>query len=136
MSLLFNRRITVMRKNYLNDASNTADSLMWMYLKDRQMMGYKFSKQATANSLSYFCEELKLAIEINRRNDFPHSENKLTNGQELEDSGIHFLRFTKKQVHAGMHGILEKILEKISELNEITAPAMSDKFSPYNSNSR
>ncbi len=136
MSLLFNRRITVMRKSYLNDASNTADTLIWMYLKDRQMMGYKFNKQATPNSLSYFCEELKLAIEINRRNDILHSKNKLTNGQELEDSGIHFLRFTKKQVHASMHGILEIILKKISELNEITAPAMSDKFSPYNSNSR
>jgi very-short-patch-repair endonuclease len=134
MSLLFNRRITVMRKDYLNDTSNAADSMLWTYLKNRQIMGYKFSKRTSLNSLSYFCEELKLEIEINRRNDIPQSKNKLTNGQELKDSGIHFLRFTNKQVQECMHGILEKILKKISELNEITVPALSNKFSPYNSN--
>jgi very-short-patch-repair endonuclease len=125
MSLLFNRRVTVLRKDNVNEIP---DSLLWMYLKDKQMMGYKFSKKSSLNTLSFFCEELKLEIEINRRNDVLQSKNKLKNGQELEDSGIHFLRFTNKQVQECMHGVLEIILKKISELNEITFPAVSNKF--------
>ena len=61
------------KKNFLKEKarelrnnSTTSEIKLWMYLKNKQMLGYDFHRQKPLDEyiVDFFCNELMLAIEI------------------------------------------------------------------------
>ncbi|HRI20431.1 MAG TPA: HisA/HisF-related TIM barrel protein, partial [Panacibacter sp.] len=101
----------------LRNNPTDAESLLWNYLKDG-MSGIKFRRQHPASIyvLDFYAHKIKLAIEIDGN---IHSLEEVKRNDEerqshLENLGIHFLRFTNKDVMQSLDGVLKKIQQTIN----------------------
>jgi very-short-patch-repair endonuclease len=101
----------------LRNTSTLGEILLWNELKQRKLSGCQFYRQKPLFSyiVDFYCPAVKLVIEIDGKyhND---GEQQIKDGirqQQLEVSGIHFLRFTEHQVRAKMPWVLECIEDYI-----------------------
>ena len=90
--------------------------VLWKYLKNRQMNGYKFRRQYSFGFfvVDFYCPELSLAIEVDGANHFydKKSIEYDTNRQKfIEKFEVRFLRFGNDEIRDNITGVLETILE-------------------------
>jgi very-short-patch-repair endonuclease len=96
------------------------EGLLWQYLADRRLGGYKFRRQHPIKDyiLDFYCAEKKLAIELDgARHAFPFQmihDKKRT--KILEKEGIKVLRYWDYDVLTNTNGILDDILEGVESL--------------------
>ncbi len=112
------------RARKLRNHSTLAEVLLWNQLKGRQMLGYQFLRQKPLDQfiVDFFCYDLMLAIEI----DGESHNIKITADQRrqkrLESLGIHFLRFTERDVRNNIEGVLQRIKAWIEEFEHKKSP--------------
>jgi very-short-patch-repair endonuclease len=99
-----------------------AEVLLWIQLKNKQMMGYKFRRQVSINNkiVDFYCPKLKLAIEVDGATHVTDKEKK-RDKERQEEIGrleIHFLRFINSEIYYDMANVLDRIRKKIIELGE------------------
>jgi len=97
----------------LRNNSTLSEVLLWNQLKNGKMKGYDFHRQKPILNyiLDFFCHELELAIEIDGDSHDSEKAYKkdVIRQQEVEKSGIHFLRFQDSDVKHNMAGVLREI---------------------------
>ena len=78
-------------------------------------MGYDFHRQKPILKyiVDFFCEELKLVIEIDGITHYDDGENAFIRQKEMEALGIHFLRLNALDVIKNPTGILRVIENEI-----------------------
>ncbi len=95
----------------LRKHSTLAEILLWQELKQRKIRGYNFHRQKPMGNyiVDFFCDELRLAIEIDGdSHGYKEIEDEIRQ-RELEKLGIRFLRFTDSNVKNARWAIVEEI---------------------------
>lgn len=101
--------------------------LLWQEIRDRNL-GCQFHRQVPILKyiVDFYCHELQLAIEVDGQSH-DHSDvavKDLKRQNELEDEGIHFLRFDEKEIRKNIDGVVQ-VFEDWIELNR-----SQEKISP------
>jgi len=113
MTYYFNQQMQKEKRRLLRQNQTYCEKLLWMYLRNRQLQGYKFRRQYSIGPfvIDFYCPELKFAIEVDggiheigqqREYDFERQK-------YLEKFNIIFLRITNKEVLEDIKSVVSKI---------------------------
>ena len=92
------------------------EKLLWRYLSNRQLSGYKFRRQASVEHFiaDFLCPQKALLIELD---GLTHSRSRDDRrDQALALRGFTTIRFNNEEVMANMPGVLTAILQKLQSL--------------------
>jgi very-short-patch-repair endonuclease len=94
----------------LRSAGTDAESKLWHYLRAGRLGGFKFRRQHPLPPYvaDFYCEELRLIIELDGSQHSEESD--LTRTNALERQGLLVLRFWDNQVLQEVEAVLEVIL--------------------------
>lgn len=97
-----------------------SEKLLWSFLKDRKLSGYKFRRQQPLEGfiLDFYCDVAKLGIEVDGS---IHSLKEISEYDEqrtqfLNEFGIQIIRFSNEEVLNNTDQVLKDIKNKIEEL--------------------
>ena len=95
----------------LRNNSTLSEVLLWKHLRAGQMKEYKFNRQKPLLNyiVDFYCKPLNLVIEIDgesHNHKYNEDKERQTN---LEEQGLHFLRFDDKEVKQDMPNVLRTI---------------------------
>lgn len=93
-----------------------AEKLLWHYLRNKQLAGFKFRRQYPIQNyiLDFYCLEKKLAIELDGSQHFNKKQYDKQRSATLQKYGIDVIRFWDNDVLKNINGVLEKILKKLA----------------------
>jgi very-short-patch-repair endonuclease len=97
----------------LRGSQTAAEKLLWMYLKENKLNGFRFKRQHPISSFvaDFYCHQLKLVIEIDE--DYHQSE-----VQKIQDAnrdavmielGLKILRFSDQEVLHHIDEVLSRV---------------------------
>ena len=117
MGTLFNRSTQKRFRQRLRTRGTRAELVLWLSLRKRQVLGYKFRRQHGVGKyvLDFFCPELLLAIEVDGASH-DSEEACLYDAErqrEIERTGIRFLRFTNDEVLGNCDAVVKRIEAEI-----------------------
>jgi len=100
MTQIFNRSSDTEKRRRLRRESPLAEQRLWLRLRNRQLMGYRFRRQygVGPSVLDFYCPEVKLAIEVDGDSHFEAGEYDRERQRYIESLGIRVLRFTNREV--------------------------------------
>jgi tRNA(adenine34) deaminase len=92
-----------------------AESLMWYLLRNRRLNGWKFRRQHPCPPyvLDFFCEEARLAVELDGGQHAERSEQDALRTEFLRERGIDVLRFWKHEVLQETEAVLMVIFNAL-----------------------
>ncbi len=97
----------------LRDNQTNAEGLLWHYLQNKQLDGYKFRRQQPIENyiVDFVCFEKKLVIELDggQHNEKDAVEYDKKRTEFLESAGFKVLRFWNNDVFKNISGVLEDI---------------------------
>lgn len=106
-------------KKHRYEKPTQAETVLWEYLKGKQLEGYKFRRQHIIGSYiaDFVCLKQKLVVEVDGLiHELP--ENKLSDEERtawLKDQGFRVIRFTNEEVLGDLDNVLEKILYQLKK---------------------
>ncbi|MBI5936432.1 MAG: YgiQ family radical SAM protein [Betaproteobacteria bacterium] len=112
----------------LRSHQTDAEHLLWEVLRAKRFLGLKFRRQHPIGRyiLDFYCDELKLAIELDGGQ---HAEQQTYDAERtryLEQQGIHVLRYSNNDVLAQTEAVLEAIYQEINSVSPtLSAPQLS-----------
>ena len=120
MTKHFNQTNEKEKRRKLRQEQTYVEKIVWLYLRNRKMFGYKFKRQYSIDQyvVDFFCPELKLALEIDG-GIHEMEENKLYDKERqsyIESYGIEFLRIKNEELLGNPNKAFEKIAEKIKSM--------------------
>ena len=101
------------RAKELRKESTPAEKVLWDRLRNRQLGGYKFRRQAPMGRFvaDFYCPECRLIVEIDGDiHDFQLEKDKLRT-EEIKSFGYRVIRFRNEEVLSNIETVLNKILE-------------------------
>ncbi len=104
----------------LRKGGTLSEVLLWKVLRARQMKGYQFHRQRPIDNyiVDFYCHELNLAIEIDGHSHDYRVKEDLKRQKELENFGIHFLRFEDITVKKDIKNVIIAIENWIEEFEK------------------
>jgi very-short-patch-repair endonuclease len=117
MTVHYNKHMYKQTRKELRSSATMPEKKLWLYLKKRQMCGYKFRRQYGIDKfvIDFYCPQLKLAIEvdgsIHKKNDV--KEHDRERQIYIESYGIIFLRISNRDVLIQIQKVLGKIRDNI-----------------------
>ncbi|MEE3348983.1 MAG: endonuclease domain-containing protein [Candidatus Gastranaerophilaceae bacterium] len=112
-------------KNTLLNAKNLRHNMtkeevkLWNALKNKQLMGLKFRRQVPIGNyvVDFFCFDKNLIIELDggQHNEIQNIEYDKTRTDYLNKQGYRVLRFWNDDVWNNFTGVIEKIIQEVSE---------------------
>jgi very-short-patch-repair endonuclease len=105
------------KARHLRNNSTASEIKLWMFLKNKQLLGYDFHRQKPLDEyiVDFFCNELMLAIEIDGLSYHNSNEYDTIRQKKIESLGIKFLRFEDDDVFYNLPEVLDKIEKWIIE---------------------
>ncbi len=118
------------RARYLRNNSTLSEILLWNHLKGKQMRGYDFDRQKPIDNyiIDFFCNELKLAVEIDGQSHLDKIKEDKIRQQKIERFGIKFIRFSDLQVKQEMQNVLLSIGGWIEENKTHPCPSQEGNY--------
>ena len=105
---------TILRKELRNN-STSAEAILWMRLKGKQVEGLKFRRQygVGAYVVDFYCPELRLAIELDGgvHEAAMGCERDEVRARYIEQSNIKIIRFRNEAVFNNLEGFVGEIVE-------------------------
>jgi very-short-patch-repair endonuclease len=96
----------------------SAEQLLWLKLRSKQIHGLKFRRQHEIGSyiVDFFCPERNLVIEIDGdvHATETHQINDLEREKHLKSLGLQVIRYTHDQVINNLDGVLEDLALRLS----------------------
>jgi L-threonylcarbamoyladenylate synthase len=104
--------------------SAPAEQLVWTFLRDRQLGGYKFRRQTPLQTFiaDFFCHELNLIVELDGETHLDRARQDRIRTEILQRDGHHVIRFWNNDVFENLSGVLEVIYEGCQRLANSTRP--------------
>ena len=113
MTKHFNKASETKKRRKLRQHQTNAEELVWRFIRDRQLLGYKFRRQYSVDAyvIDFYCVELKLAIEIDGgTHNSPEQKKKDTIRQKyLEAFHIKFVRIKDEELLGNPNKAFSKI---------------------------
>ncbi len=105
------------RARALRQNQTDAERLLWKYLRNRQLFGYKFRRQVPIGPyiIDFVCLSLKLIVEVDGSQHMSNINYDYTRTQYLEDHGFHVVRFWNNEVLAQIDPVLEALTLALSQ---------------------
>ncbi|WP_066483399.1 MULTISPECIES: endonuclease domain-containing protein [unclassified Sphingomonas] len=109
----------------LRHNATEVEKRLWQSLRNRQLGGYKFRRQATVGRYiaDFLCVEARLIVELDGGQHGTEADRRRT--ADLNDAGYHVLRFWNHEVMENEQGVLQSILDQL-----VILCAVRDKPSP------
>lgn len=122
MTKHYNKKELKETRRHLRKNQTYTEKIVWMYLRNRQMDGYKFRRQYSVDKfvIDFYCPKLKLAIEIDGsvHNEPGQKEYDIKRQEHIETFGIKFLRLTNEEIDGNPNKAFLKIENFIKELTK------------------
>nr|WP_199042907.1 endonuclease domain-containing protein [Dyella sp. ASV24] len=110
------KRLNVDRARGMRGTQTDAEQLLWYYLRNRRMQGWKFRRQHEISRyiVDFVCPDAGLIVELDggRHGDQLIYDERRT--LELQTMGYRVLRFWNNDVLKNVEGVLEVILEVLA----------------------
>lgn len=120
MTKHFNKSIETEKRRLLRKQQTFTENILWMHLRKRQTLGYKFRRQYSVDHfvIDFYCPELKLAVELDGSvHEIPEQKNYDAARQKyLEAFGIKFVRITNEEFLGNPNKAFSKIENEIITL--------------------
>ncbi len=115
---------SITRARHLRKQSTDAEETLWRHLRNRQLAGYKFRRQAPLGKyiVDFLCYEQKLVIEIDGGQHQLRSKSDSERTNWLEAQGFRVVRFWNNQVLAETEAVLEAILRELQREDSPSPP--------------
>jgi len=117
MTKHYNKSSEKNKRRKLRQYQTHAEDLVWRFLRNRQMLGYKFKRQYSVDHfvIDFYCTKLKLAVEIDgASHDLPGKKEYDSDRQKyLEKFGIRFIRIKDEELLGNPNKAFERIEEEI-----------------------
>ena len=111
-----------------------AEKRLWSCLRNRKLAGLRFRRQhpLADRSVDFFCEDAKLAIELDGSGHLGELRQASDLDRELElyEKGIRILRFPNSEVFENLDGVLNSIIYAIEPEKSLWADSITIKPSP------
>ncbi len=108
------------RRRILRTNMSTAEVVLWLKLKNKQMHGKRFLRQYSIDQyvLDFYCPRLRLAIEVDGDSHSKMNVEEYDKARQdyIESFGIQFLRFTNDDVRKNIDGVCKIIYNEIDKL--------------------
>ena len=122
MTRLYNKSSEKTKRRKLRQNQTNTEELVWRFLRNRQLSGYKFKRQYSADHfvIDFYCPELKLAVEIDgASHNEPNQQKKDISRQKyLESFNIKFVRIKDEELLGNSNKAFNKIEKAIELLEE------------------
>ena len=101
---------------HLRPDATDCEKLLWQHLRNRQLGGFKFRRQATVGYAvaDFLCAEKRLVIELDGGQHSEESDTPRT--VRLEALDFHVIRFWNHKILENLDGVLERILAEAGDL--------------------
>jgi adenine-specific DNA-methyltransferase len=112
------------RARQMRRQTSDAEALLWCYLRNRQLLGYKFRRPVVLEPyiVDFACLEAKLIIEADGGQHAEQASYDARRTTRLEEMGYKVLRFWNHEILGDTDAVLERIA---SELRERPSPQPS-----------
>ena len=106
------------RAKELRREQTPAEKMLWEFLLDRQLGGYKFRRQHPIGRfiVDFYCADAGLVIELDGGLHVRQADYDAARTQWMEDRDYHVIRFSNDDVADNIEGVLERILEICGQL--------------------
>lgn len=107
MKICYNQRLKSLARE-LRRNSTLSEVLLWNELRARKMKGYQFMRQKPVDEyiVDFYCNKLKLVIEIDGDSHYGKIERDEIKQQKLEAMGLYVLRFDDTEVKKDIYNVL------------------------------
>jgi very-short-patch-repair endonuclease len=106
--------VSVKKKRYLRKNSTLAERRLWARLRNSKAASLKFRRQHPVGDriVDFFCEEAKLAVELDGSGHNCHlgEYQDLDREIELYERGIRVIRFSHRAVFANLDEVVDAII--------------------------
>jgi len=123
MKIYYNPKLKPLARKLRNN-STLSEILLWEEIKGEKFLGYRFLRQKPIGNyiVDFFCNELKLVIEIDGdSHDEENFEYDMKRQNWLESIGLTVLRFDDREVKKDMDNVL-LALDGWIRANEMNSP--------------
>ena len=121
MTKHYNKTIEKEKRRKLRRNSTHVEELVWNFIRNRQLLGYKFRRQYSVDRyvIDFYCSEIKLAVELDgaSHNSVEQKIYDLKRQKELEAFGIKFLLISDDEIFSNPNKAFEKIEKAIKNLS-------------------
>src|SRR5438094_10533448 len=109
--------MTLQRAQHLRKNPTRAEKRLWARLRNRKAAGLKFRRQHPIGRrvVDFFCEEAKLAVELDgsgHRRHFTEYQD-LDRELELYERGVRVLRFGNRAVLSNVDAVVDTIISAV-----------------------
>jgi very-short-patch-repair endonuclease len=109
------------RRKELRNSSTVAETVLWKYLKGRQLDGNKFRRQSSVGPyiVDFFCPEKRVVVELDGARHFGPAAGDYDDRRTryLEERGIKVIRFENRTLYRDLAGVLEEIRRALNEVD-------------------
>lgn len=127
MTLHYNRTKEKWRRKDLRKKSTKAEKILWEYLRNRNLAGFKFKRQYSVDSfiIDFYCPKVKLGIEVDGEVHFTEEAKDYDENRSgfLSDFGIEIIRFHNDEIYNNLKVVLNTIEEKLKILEKLIQKA-------------
>ena len=90
---------------------------MWSRLRDRQLGGFKFKRQAPVGEfvVDFVCLDRQLIVEVDGGQHAEQTADDLVRTQRLEALGYRVVRYWNNEVMGNIYGVLADLLKYLGE---------------------
>ena len=97
----------------LRRAATPAEQKLWRQLRNRQLHGLKFRRQAALGPFiaDFYCHECQLVIELDGQHHAEPEQQRYdaARSEWLESQGLRVVRFSNREVEENLAGVLDSI---------------------------
>jgi len=116
------------RAKRLRRDQTDAERKLWLYLRSRQMNGFKFRRQQPIGRciVDFFCPESKLVVELDGGQHADQAEADQRRTGFLAKAGYRVLRFWDNDVLTEPEAVLQKIVEELNHPSPPPSPSRGE----------
>ena len=110
------KRLNVDRARGLRQTMTDAEQVLWRYLRNRQLSGFKFCRQHEIDRYiaDFVCTEALLIVELDGGQHADQVEYDERRTQQLQAMGYRVLRFWNDDVLLNTESVLEVVMETLA----------------------
>jgi very-short-patch-repair endonuclease len=117
MTLHYNKQSEKSKRRQLRRDQTPAEALVWLYLRNRQMLKFKFRRQYSVDKfvVDFYSPQLRLAIEIDGDvHELPEQkEYDIDRQNYIEKFAIKFLRIKNEELFGNPNKAFDRIEKEI-----------------------